>query len=36
MTWSGGGIGDIPAGRFKLRFWLYGAARLYAYGFEPA
>lgn len=36
VTWNGGGIGDIPAGRFKLRFWIYGAARLYAYRFEAA
>ena len=36
VAWRGGGIGDIPASRFKLRFWLYGAARLYAYGFDAA
>ena len=36
VTWGGGGIGDLPANQFKLRFWLYGAARLYAYGFDAA
>ena len=36
VTWRGCGIGDLPANQFKLRFWLYGAARLYAYGFDPA
>ena len=36
VSWRGGGIGDLPANQFKLRFWLYGAARLYAYGFDAA
>ena len=36
VAWTGGGIGDLPLNQFKLRFWPYGAARLYAYGFDAA
>ncbi len=32
VTWGGRPLGDAPAERFALRFWLYGAAQLYAYG----
>ena len=31
VSWNGKNLSDLNGGRFKLRFWLYGAARLYAY-----
>ena len=33
MEWEGKGLADIGRDRFKLRFHLYGAARLYGYRF---
>ena len=31
VSWNGKNLADVQSGKFKLRFWLYGAARLYAY-----
>ena len=36
VRWHGGSIGDLAEQRFRLKFWLYGRARLYAYGFDAA
>ena len=33
VEWDGRGLADIGRDRFRLRFWLYGAARLYGYRF---
>lgn len=33
VSWGGRGISHLPADRFKIRFWIYGAARLYGYQF---
>ena len=32
VSWNGKNLSDLGDGQVKLRFWLYGAARLYAYG----
>ncbi|MDE2869134.1 MAG: hypothetical protein OXR64_13190 [Chloroflexota bacterium] len=32
VTWNGKTLAGLDTGQVKLRFWLYGAARLYAYG----
>jgi len=32
VTWNGKNLSDLDTAQVKLRFWLYGAARLYAYG----
>ena len=34
VAWGESRLSDIKAGRIRLRFWLYGAARLHAFGFE--
>ena len=34
VEWSGGKLTGIDADRIRLRFWLYGSARLHAFGFE--
>ena len=36
VRWRGGGLGDVAGPRFRLKFWLYGRARLHAYGFDAA
>ncbi len=35
VRWGDRGIFNAPKSPFKLRFWIYGAARLHAFGFEP-
>jgi hypothetical protein len=34
VVWGGRHLSEAGASRIRLRFWLYGAARLYAFGFE--
>ena len=34
VTWRGGSIQDLAGQQFRLKFWVYGRARLYAYGFD--
>jgi len=34
VTWKDKSLADSGVSRFKLRFWLHGAVRLYAFGFE--
>ena len=34
VRWKGKGFSDLPKSPTKLRFWIYGAARLHAFGFE--
>ena len=34
VAWGAKRIAEVETDVIKLRFWLYGAARLYAYGFE--
>lgn len=34
VSWRNAKLSDLDRGSFRLRFWLFGAARLYAYGFE--
>jgi hypothetical protein len=36
VTWRGGNIHGLGLEHFRLKFWLYGRARLYAYGFDAA
>ena len=36
VRWRGGSLGDVAGPRFRLKFWLYGRARLHAYGFDAA
>ena len=36
VRWRGGSLRDLAGQRFRLKFWLYGRARLYAYGFDAA
>ena len=34
VAWGENRLANIKAGRIRLRFWLYGSARLHAFGFE--
>ena len=34
VRWRGGSLADLKESRFRIRFWIYGAARLYAFGFD--
>jgi hypothetical protein len=34
VTWRDRRIQDLAGKQFRLKFWLYGSARLYAYGFD--
>lgn len=34
VAWKAKSLADVGASRIRLRFFLYGAARLYSYGFE--
>ena len=34
VAWKARSLADVGASRIRLRFFLYGAARLYSYGFE--
>ena len=36
VHWRGGSLQQLQGERFRLKFWIYGSARLYAYGFDPA
>jgi len=33
VDWKAARLGDLHAGRIRLRFWLHGTARLYSFGF---
>ena len=35
VVWKAARLCDVRASRIRLRFWLYGAARLHSFGFEP-
>ena len=36
VAWQGASLGQLNRSPFRLRLHLYGAARLYAFGFDPA